>query len=323
MEVRKWEDLNMDCLVNAFGRLGVESMLFDVPFVCKSWYNATLDPLCWQHLDFPREISHSFKSRLVDKYGLERFDTTGLIKFVVNRSSGYAVSLVLPSSSTKETLICAAEGCPALKFLTLSCLLENDTVEASFVASLIRKWRNLQMLRLGSGFDTEEILTQVSLHCKDFVDFGHFRLSSSNSISVIRDDEIWVIVTLLPNLEYLDLRRTNLHWLNLERILKRCKKLVHLDVRDCIGFEVNEKILKLARVQERGVTRTRAMMKTVVIFYLDIVLMTALMIMITTLMMVTAQMILISTPSRHVLTKDILTHKEQELKQEKAEKSKS
>ena len=47
MEGRKWEELNMDCLVNVFQRVGMESLLLDVSFVCKSWYKASLDPKCW------------------------------------------------------------------------------------------------------------------------------------------------------------------------------------------------------------------------------------------------------------------------------------
>ncbi|KAI5349804.1 PREDICTED: F-box/LRR-repeat [Prunus dulcis] len=34
MDQRRWEDLNIDCLVNIFGRGGMESLLLDVSFVC-------------------------------------------------------------------------------------------------------------------------------------------------------------------------------------------------------------------------------------------------------------------------------------------------
>ncbi|KAK9933206.1 hypothetical protein M0R45_020409 [Rubus argutus] len=50
---RRWEDLNKDCLLNILGRIDMESLLLDVPFVCKSWYKATLNPSCWKHLEFP------------------------------------------------------------------------------------------------------------------------------------------------------------------------------------------------------------------------------------------------------------------------------
>ena len=57
-ELRKWEDLEFDCLVNVLGRVGMESLLLDVPFVCKSWHGASLDAAGWQHIDVPRLFSH-------------------------------------------------------------------------------------------------------------------------------------------------------------------------------------------------------------------------------------------------------------------------
>ncbi|CAL9007184.1 unnamed protein product [Prunus brigantina] len=53
MDERRREDLEMDCLVKVFEKVGMESLLLDVPFVCKSWYKATLNPSCWQLLIFP------------------------------------------------------------------------------------------------------------------------------------------------------------------------------------------------------------------------------------------------------------------------------
>ncbi|KAM7485786.1 hypothetical protein LguiA_001795 [Lonicera macranthoides] len=84
MEGPKWEDLIMDCLVNVFGRVGIESLVLDVPFVCKSWYEATLDPRCWQSLVFPYNL---FRSRITDGYkDKDFFDVAKFIRFVVNRS---------------------------------------------------------------------------------------------------------------------------------------------------------------------------------------------------------------------------------------------
>ena len=58
MEGRKWEHLNMDCLVNVFQRVGMESLLLDIPFVCKSWHKASRDPQCWEYLIFPEYTSN-------------------------------------------------------------------------------------------------------------------------------------------------------------------------------------------------------------------------------------------------------------------------
>ncbi|CAL5436916.1 unnamed protein product [Camellia sinensis] len=78
MEGRKWEELNMDCLVNVLGRVGIESLLLDIPFVCKSWSKAALKNFC----------------------------AISMMKFVVDRSDRCATYLSLPNRSlTDEALI--------------------------------------------------------------------------------------------------------------------------------------------------------------------------------------------------------------------------
>ena len=96
MEERKWEDMNVDCLVNIFGRLELQTRLQAVPLVCKTWYKALLNPSCWEHLIFPQMIP-----RLTSQ--------TELMKFVVNRSQRRATILVLPYSCNREELLYVSE----------------------------------------------------------------------------------------------------------------------------------------------------------------------------------------------------------------------
>ena len=93
MEERKWENLNEDFLVNIFGRLDVESLLLDVPLVCKQWYRATFNPLSWQNIVFSVDIYPS------------TFGISELIKFVVGRSQGCATNIVLGDCISREDLI--------------------------------------------------------------------------------------------------------------------------------------------------------------------------------------------------------------------------
>ncbi|XP_059632220.1 uncharacterized protein LOC132274889 [Cornus florida] len=95
------------------------------------------------------------------------------------------------------------------------------------------------MLWLGNAIYLEAILTQVSLHCKNVVGLG---ISNGD----VEEDESLLIVTLLPNIKYLDLRHTYLDQEEIMTILKGCKKLLHFDVRDCKGFRLDDEILKLA-----------------------------------------------------------------------------
>ncbi|KAL6971006.1 hypothetical protein U1Q18_030687, partial [Sarracenia purpurea var. burkii] len=94
MSEAKWEDLNVDYLVNIFGRLEMEYLVFDVPFVCKSWHKATHNPQCWRHLDFFEILPNylfddiSFSSRFLNIYGVIDPDSAfGFMKSIVQRVS--------------------------------------------------------------------------------------------------------------------------------------------------------------------------------------------------------------------------------------------
>ena len=86
----------------------------------------------------------------------------------------------------------------------------------------------------------EEILAQISLHCNNFIMLFAPRI-------YVGKDEATAIVTSLPNLKYLVLKGSTIEWENLVMVLQGCKKLLRLDVRECIGFEENDaEILALA-----------------------------------------------------------------------------
>ncbi|KAJ6316943.1 hypothetical protein OIU78_020101 [Salix suchowensis] len=241
MEERKWEDLEFDCLVSVLGRLGMESLLLDVPFVCKSWYKASLNPSCWKRLVFPQDIHSEWDFTLLDrfkeKYKIHKCSVDAFTKFVVGRSNGNCTCLTLPNGCTEEVLNYIADECPALIYLslpsgTLSC-------EPSIVPSLIGKWEHLENLVLGSCRNLFNILIQISLACNKF---SGLRISFAN----IQEEEASAIVALLPDIKYLVLRGAWINFKNLEIILQGCKNLVHLDVSNCLGFDPDEKVLELA-----------------------------------------------------------------------------
>ncbi|XP_059632161.1 putative F-box/LRR-repeat protein 23 [Cornus florida] len=234
MEERKWEDLNLDCLLNVFERLGLGSLVLDVPFVCKSWYKATLNPQCWRHIELPTDR-------------LNEPGVLGIIKFAIKHNARYVVSLKTPHNynparkscnSTKDLLVYIANECPFLKGFMMSPCLSPD--QMCIVPSLISKWTNLEWLTLQYSSYMQEILTQVSLHCKNFVGLAITE-------AYFCDKEASDIATLLPNIKYLCLSYAYLHEDDLEIILRGCKELLYLDVRYCVGFEEEEdEILKLA-----------------------------------------------------------------------------
>lgn len=103
----------MDCLANVFQRVGMESLILDVPFVCKSWYKASLDPRCWEHLIFPKWVKPDIfeSSHLADRLAMEfheSYSASAFIKFVVARSQRCATQLKLPTCCTPDALEYAA-----------------------------------------------------------------------------------------------------------------------------------------------------------------------------------------------------------------------
>ncbi|KAM3744024.1 hypothetical protein ACB098_06G020500 [Castanea mollissima] len=231
MSGSKWEDLNMDCLVNVLTRVGIESLLLGAPFVCQSWYKASLHPSCWQIINFQKIERGPLAWYFSD--GI----TTEFIKSIINRSCGNATFVWLPDDCTEEALRYIADECPGLKAL---CLSDNlcDTY-FPVIPELISKWKNLELLRLDSLSNMAKVFEEINCHCKNF----HCLYACG---AYIREDTASAIVTFLPNIKYLHMRNANIDRESLEMILQGCKKLVLLDARDCVGYECDDQLLKLA-----------------------------------------------------------------------------
>lgn len=248
MDQRKWENLNKDCLGNVFGRVGLESLLLDVPFVCKSWCAATLNPSCWLSIDIPDIVTDRmmfdplameswkfdpFLKRFVHEYRINKtnFSVTAFIKFVINRSKGHATFVRLPLCS-QASVEYVADMCPNLKDLSSPNML------TTIHPGLIQKWKHLESLTLGC-YITKDIISQLSIHCKN--------LRRLHIKSGIGETASSAIVNLLPNIKYLSLRSAYVFRDHLIILLQGCKELEVLDARDCGGFdEGDDEVLKLA-----------------------------------------------------------------------------
>ncbi|PKA61968.1 F-box/LRR-repeat protein [Apostasia shenzhenica] len=227
---RRWEAMEVDCLVNVFARLGLDDLTLSVPFVCKSWLAAALDPLCWKKLDFRRlELlpwSHFPKSFTLH-YSLPFFSFTYLLRFAVCRSCDSATELRFPLKTTSvEDLIFASNKCPNLKSVALPVLSPDEEEQ---IPNLIRSWKNLERLQMEikpSNFS--ELLKSISRHCRRF---SELRVSGS-----IREEDAMAIVGFLPRLKKVDLSRSYLPKAELMIILNGCRKLGEVIVENCVGF---------------------------------------------------------------------------------------
>ncbi|XP_077216158.1 F-box/LRR-repeat protein At3g48880-like [Tasmannia lanceolata] len=250
MEDRKWEDLEMDCLVNIFGRLGLEDKILGVPFVCHSWYKASTNPLCWKVLNFESldlgRLSWKpspFVKRFKREYHVENFSFTGFLKFVVNRSRRCCVQLILPEELTEEDMIYVSDECPAVKLLSFH---QYAAVGYKLQPELLRKWTNLEILCVDGLLQPAiiEILSEINNHCKNFYGL---------KACVRFDDKIAsAFATYLPKIKCLNLGHSALFMSstlskeNLMVILEGCKDLELLYLKNCVGFDVDEEILKSA-----------------------------------------------------------------------------
>ncbi|KAJ4963671.1 hypothetical protein NE237_023610 [Protea cynaroides] len=92
----RWEDLHVDCLVMVFQKIGVESLILGIPFVCKSWYRASLNPLCWRYLCLPAHFN-PFMARFMDEYRVKKHKSgIGFVKLLVHRSQGSIAWIEIP-----------------------------------------------------------------------------------------------------------------------------------------------------------------------------------------------------------------------------------
>ncbi|KAI0501375.1 hypothetical protein KFK09_016320 [Dendrobium nobile] len=243
-EERKWEDLASDCLVCIFCFVGLEELTVALPFVCKSWYEASLDRRCWKNLDF-RELDFSSGSNFArifrQEYGVRRssFSFSAFMKMCVSRSCGSAVELTIPyivGASIQQDLIYASIKCPRLKVLALPSLLEKDEKK---LPELISKWKELEILEITWKPNSFlEILEQIRVNCPNFIGLhlcGLFDIM-----------ETWTIVRCMPRLKILVMSASYLCKEDLMEILDGCKELEVFDVSKCRGFVVDNEILKKA-----------------------------------------------------------------------------
>ncbi|CAL8989634.1 unnamed protein product, partial [Prunus brigantina] len=133
--------------------------------------------------------------------------------------------------------------CPGLVTLGLLLrLLESEHMNPE----LIGKWKNLEVVSLGSSLNLVIILALIKTHCKNFYGLDL-------SMTLIREREALAIVKLVTNIKYLNLKGAIVSRDSLVTLLRGCKDLVVLDVRDCIGFDENDdEILKFASHMSKG-----------------------------------------------------------------------
>lgn len=97
LEGPKWAELNRDIFPIVLQKAGIVTLLSSAPYVCKAWHEASLDPKCWENLDFPELLKLTID-------GPDGIPSIACIKSIVDRSCRRATSLTLPNYFTPEAL---------------------------------------------------------------------------------------------------------------------------------------------------------------------------------------------------------------------------
>ncbi|KAJ0555244.1 putative F-box domain, leucine-rich repeat domain superfamily, F-box-like domain superfamily [Helianthus annuus] len=214
-----WNEFPVHCLVQVLTRVGMESLVQTVPLVCKSWYDATFYPQCWQRLVFHKSpynlqipksswLGFGLLHQHTEEDALEKF-----LHFAVGRSHGLVTDLIFPSQSRlKEGQIAwIAQRCPSLKLLVLPNHL--SYVINFEVSSSICKWKDLEGLQISSLIGLKTTIANISKNCPKF---------SHLSVYVPRldGDVALAIASQLPHIKTLDLRFSTIQRHDLLLILK-------------------------------------------------------------------------------------------------------
>ncbi|KAK8957093.1 hypothetical protein KSP39_PZI000386 [Platanthera zijinensis] len=239
--ITTWEDLHLDCVFIIFSKLGLDDLTAVIPFVCKSWFQASSHPSLHKILDFTLldlNSSSPLSKILSSQYSLHRFTFSGFLKLAMALSNGAAdelrFSALFPPSI--EVLSTASAACPSLKTLFLPRINFDD--EARFL-DLIPNWSDLECLEMESKpSNLGEMVKQIGANC------GRFRgLKIRGSID---NADAQGIVNFLPKIESLDLSGSRMRREEALAILDGCRELKRFTVRDCVGFEVDDELQRRA-----------------------------------------------------------------------------
>ncbi|KAJ9555807.1 hypothetical protein OSB04_010421 [Centaurea solstitialis] len=254
MEQRDWNELPAHCLIEILGKVGIESLVATIPFVCKSWHDATFYPQCWQRLVFtksPHLRSSKSSIPILKLHKDSRFDVAlyectnnaddsleKLVHFAIGRSHGLVTEVVFhPRLHLKEGQITwIAQRCPSLKLLVLPSHL--SYVINFEVSNSICNWKDLEGLQVSSLIGLKKTITNISKNCRNFVHLCVY-------VPWLDGDIALAIASLLPDIKTLDLRFSIIERSDLVAILKGCQKLEYLDVSACKGVIRDNEILEL------------------------------------------------------------------------------
>ncbi|KAG6518431.1 hypothetical protein ZIOFF_021906 [Zingiber officinale] len=225
-----------------------KDLIVAVSFVYKSWYHASLDPSCWRRLNF-RSLDFTpwspFSRAFALRYRLHSpLSFSAFLRFALHRSRGVVDQLAFPLSSAVSIhdLAYASVKCLRLKALALpdNLMLEDDLR----IPELVWRWKNLEHLEMETKPSSfMEAVAEIGRNCPRFVGL--------KVRGLIRRKDAKALARCLPELKHLELSKSYLTKNELLVVIGGCRKMETLTVKDCLGFQADDEILKLVSRIER------------------------------------------------------------------------
>lgn len=229
--VRRWEDLNIDMLVNIFQSFDLFQLISVIPQVCPAWQLACSDQRLWKTLDLSVMQSNFIKTQappyvFVDTPSREKL--TRILKICLNLSRGNLLTLIFHYNLYVDNnqLTYTAKRCPRLKRLVMPAW---EKLEKRTICSAFQEWKDLESLTMPSLEEPAYVIEKIGRSCKKISE-----LKIMDPCDVLLAS---ALVAFLPNLKVLSVRCTLLSKSALVTILDGLKKLEVLNISHCVITE--------------------------------------------------------------------------------------
>lgn len=232
IDVRRWEDLDIDILVKIFQTLDIVQLTSGIGQVCSTWRLAACDPLLWKTLDLSMLKSNFIKIPLepyVYVDGRSDRTLTRVLKIALNLSRGNIRTLIFHYNLyvSDDQLTYAAERCPHLKRLVMPAW---NRIKKTGICKAIRTWKDLESLTMPSIANPPYLMEEIGKNCKKF-----------SELKIMGPCDIFFASTLaafVPNLKVLSLRCSILVRDALIILLDGLQQLEVLNISHCLLIEV-------------------------------------------------------------------------------------
>lgn len=259
---QEWDSLPNAVLLNIFCKSTLKDRIYNIPFVCKSWAQASGHPHCWasmlQQSHFTNSSLDAFlkDSQPYHHCFLDPFDEKHINSFM----TGFNAFKALCEKAANGVFVTSVYISPFLN--SGADTPKNDDTILHFIA---KNCPNLKHLSFhGSNNASEEAVLEVIQNCKrlEIVDFSnspYFNYSVLEKLSIccptlrgirrsgyVEPSFASSLITLLPRLQLLNLSNSTISDKDLLTLVNEFEGPLYLDIRCCNNLLYYMHIVKVS-----------------------------------------------------------------------------